>query len=203
MRRLNMSCYGDIRIRARRRHETGLTFLEVLASLALVAFLVTVLSAFLFNGVRLWAASDRGYRHQQRSREIYLTLEQDIATAYTGNFLPAAVLRGTETELSFWREEPAGLMQVQYSFDPREKVVSRAAGFWGESHAVKVVYRDIGAWKFEYYQPANDNWTPQWEPGEANDIPALIRISLIAAGQRLGPLVIPVKAWHGRAEDDQ
>lgn len=189
---------GSIKMRS----EAGMTFLEVLAALALVAFLVAVLAEFLFHGVRLCAAHDRGYQKQQRSRAVYLTLQQDLAAAYFGDFLPAPALRGDETELSFWREESAGLVQVKYAFDPEQKSVSRSAVFWGGVPERKVLYRDITAWKFAYYQPETDNWLPEWESEDPGDHPALIRVNLTIAGNPVGPFVIPLKAWHGKVEDD-
>jgi hypothetical protein len=174
----------------------------MVASLAITAVLLAVLSQFLFSAAGLWGKNDRAYRGQHQFKLIYQTVYSDLSAAYAGGYLPVAALAGEPTGLRFWKETPSGLQQVSYRFDPSQAKVFRSTGFWGGSAPETELFREIVAWQWEYYQPSTRNWLPEWRPGIGPGLPALIRLSVRTKTRNLGNMIIPLQASEATQDGD-
>jgi type II secretory pathway component PulJ len=182
------------------RSEAGMTLLEVLASLGILVILLAVLSQMLYTGSRLWLKNDYAYQKQHRLQDLYTILAPELRSACSSEFLPTPACQGDGQQLSFWRETGAGLEQVTYRYDAGQKTLYRMAGFWGAQPEAELLFTDLVAWKFEYFEAATRNWKDDWKPAVKTALPALIRITVATTRTDLGAIAIPLEAWH--AEDD-
>jgi prepilin-type N-terminal cleavage/methylation domain-containing protein len=183
------------------RNEQGVTLLEMLAAITILAFMLAILSQFLFSGLRLWGKQDRGYQQQHRLKLIHQTLYNDLSTVLAGNYLPEYSVKGDDAKIQFWSESAAGLEQITYYYDQEHQVVYRAAGFWGQVPQDIPLFKEITEWKFEYFEPKWKNWVTEWNPALKMEIPLLIRVSVNTKTGNLGTMTFPLKAWH--KEDEQ
>jgi hypothetical protein len=180
--------------------EQGITLLEMLAAITLTAFMLAILSQFLFTGLRIWTQQDRGYQQQHRLKLIHKTLLNDLSTALVGNYLPEYAVKGDDSQIQFWSEAAAGLVRITYSYNAEERVVYRSEGFWGQAPPEIPLFKEITAWKFAYYDPKWKSWVTEWNPDQKVIIPALIRVTVSTKTGNLGTMTFPLKAWH---EEDE
>jgi prepilin-type N-terminal cleavage/methylation domain-containing protein len=186
------------------RNEQGMTLIELLASLSLLAILLVVLSQFLYTSVHLWGKNDHAYERRHQLRLISQTLNTDLGLLVNSPFLPEPAIRGDEYDFTFWAATNDGLVQVKYHFDSQEQKVFRSEGFWGSKPAENLLLDQVKEWKVEYYRPKTKNWDLQWQPAPTlkNDIPSLIKVTITVGKNSLGSLVFPIKAWH-KASDGE
>jgi hypothetical protein len=185
------------------RGENGVSLVEMLVALSLTAFLLGVISQFLFTGVKFWAKNDLAYRRQHQLKVVFLTTYSDISSAFIGSYLPDFSMSGDEYQLNFWRETAEGLVLVKYRFEPPEHKVYRSAGFWGGTPPENELFTGIDSWKFEYYQTSSKNWLLEWKPERKDEVPSLIRITVKSKLVNMGTLYIPLKVWRGEEKTDE
>ena len=183
------------------KSEAGYTLIEILFVLAITAFLLVILSEFLFSGMRLWAKNDQAYRRQHQIKLVYQVINKELSTLYINPYLPDKALTGTDIEAEFWKESTAGLVKVKYRYEQTEHILYRSVGFAGTTPSETALFKNIKDWKFEYYQPHTQNWVLEWDPKEKTSVPSLIRISIATKESDLGTFTIPVKAWHSEEEE--
>jgi prepilin-type N-terminal cleavage/methylation domain-containing protein len=184
------------------RNESGMTLIELLASLSLLAILLAVLSQFLYTGTRMWGKSDRACERRHQLRFISQTLNTDLGLLVNSPFLAEPAINGDEYGFTFWAVTNDGLVQVKYHFDSQEQKVFRSAGFWGSKPPENQMFDQVKEWKVEYYRPKTKNWELQWQPTLKSDIPSLIRVTVTVGNNSLGSLVFPIKAWHNESSAD-
>jgi prepilin-type N-terminal cleavage/methylation domain-containing protein len=182
-------------------NERGVTLLEMVAAMTIIAFMLAVLAQFLFSGVRLWGQQDSNYRQQHRLTMIRQILNYDLSSLLVGNYLPEDSVRGDDLQLQFWSEAADGLVLVTYYYDPEQQTVFRCAGFWGQKAPEVPLFKEITEWKFAYFESKGKNWTATWKATRKNEIPALIRVTACAKTGNLGTLTFSVKAWHEEDEE--
>lgn len=173
--------------------ESGFTLAEVLVSLTLIGLVLAVMSEFLYNGVSFYARSNRVYERQHHLNFIYRTLHNELDTLCSNPFLPENAFEGDGESMTFWRESSDGLYRTTYRFDVDNRQLLFARNFYGGSPVEKVLFKDVEALRFDYFDPLTQNWTPQWHPAQKADIPALVRVSLTTRAGKLGDLVFSIK----------
>jgi type II secretory pathway component PulJ len=179
-----------------RRSEAGVTLIEVVAALGLLGLLLAVLSQLLHAGGRMWIKTDYAYQRQHQLQDLYTVLASDMRFVYCSPFLPTKALQGNDREIAFWRETERGLQQVTYRYDAPQKILYRTAGFWGVLPEAKPLITNLTALQFEYFETTARNWKYEWEPKRKTLLPSLVRITATAGPDDLGPIVIPLEAWH-------
>lgn len=184
-------------------NESGLTLIEVLISLSLVVLILGVLNLFLYSGFRFQGKYDRAYERKYLLKSLYQVCRSDLASMVTGPYLPEASLVGNDYELSFWRESAAGLFQIKYRFDPQEKKLYRAIGFWESEKQETVLFEAIDDWKFEYFDGDSKNWVSEWSPELKEEIPALVGVSYQTAESGLIRIVFPIKLKQHKDNHDE
>jgi hypothetical protein len=182
-------------------NEAGITLLEMVAAITITAFMLAILSQFLFTGLRLWSKQDRGYQQQHRLKLIHKTLYNDLSTLLAGNYLPEYSVKGNDTRLQFWSEASTGLVWITYNYDSEKQVVYRSEGFWGQEAPEIPLFKEITKWQFEYFDPKWKNWVSEWRPNLKITIPELIRVAVSTKTANLGTLTFPLKAWHEEDEE--
>jgi prepilin-type N-terminal cleavage/methylation domain-containing protein len=186
------------------RSEPGMTLVELLASLSLLAILLAVLSQFLYTGIGVWGKTDRANERNYQLRLISQTLHNDLASMVSSPFLAEPAVRGDEYEVAFWTETSEGLVQIKYKYDQSTRKVLKTAGFWGSKPSENEAFQGIQSWKIEYYRPKTKNWELQWKPAYKNEIPALIRVTVtMKSKDQTGTLVFPIKNWHSESNADE
>ncbi len=175
------------------RNETGLTLIEVLISLSLMALILGVLSQFLYSGVRVQNKNAQAYERQYLLKSLYQVFSSDLAALTAGPYLPEKAFLGKEYELSFWREDSAGLVQIKYRYSLPEKKLYKSIGFWGSAPEETVLFEGLTDWKFQYYQAKNKNWLLEWDPDLKEETPRLISISFKTGGKDFQKIVLPVR----------
>ncbi|MGE5581344.1 MAG: type II secretion system protein J [Bacillota bacterium] len=178
------------------RNESGLTLLEVIASLALMALILGVLSQFLYSSNRLKIKTDQAYERQHLLENFHRLMAADTLAICAGAYLPENAMTGGDYQITFWLENEAGLNQVTYRFDPQEKKVYRSASFWGSKPEEVPVLTGVTQWRIEYFQAKTKNWLTVWQPSRKDEIPALLRFTVATRSADLGELVFPVKVWY-------
>lgn len=178
------------------RNESGLTLLEVIASLSLLAILLGVLTQFLYAGLRVKEKTDQAYERQHLLKNFHQTVSADLASLVVGPYLPENAVSGDDYEMNFWQESNNGLLQIRYRYDLQEKRLLRATCFWGGKPEETVIFTDITKWKIEYFRFKTKNWLTVWKPSHKDEIPALIRFTLATKNADLGELVFPIKVWY-------
>jgi prepilin-type N-terminal cleavage/methylation domain-containing protein len=181
------------------RSERGMTLVELLASLSLLVILLAVLSQFLYNSSRMWGKNDRAYERLSELRLISHTLNTDLGQLVNSPFLTEPAFSGDEYGCAFWAETGAGLVHIKYSYDQQNQKVFKTIGFQGSKPPENQLFGGVGNWKIEYFRPQTKNWELQWQPVSKNEIPALIRVTATMGNHELGPLVVPIKAWHNES----
>jgi prepilin-type N-terminal cleavage/methylation domain-containing protein len=187
------------------RNEPGMTLVELLASLSLLGILLAVLSQFLYTGIGLWGKTDRANERNYQLRFISQTLNTDLASMVNSPFLAEPAISGDEYEVTFWSENDQGLVQVKYRYDESTQKVLKTVGFWGNKASENEVFQKIQSWKIEYYRPKTKKWESQWQPAYKNEIPALLRVTVILKNkdQTGTTLVFPIKTWHNESNADE
>ncbi|HYH04117.1 MAG TPA: hypothetical protein VEC37_13520, partial [Bacillota bacterium] len=145
------------------------------------------------TGGRMWTKNDHAYQKQHQLQNVYQVLAKDLQSAYCSEFLPEAALQGDEREMAFWRETPTGLQKITYRYDPTQKVLYRAAGFWGEKLEETPLFQDILTWKFEYFEEQSRNWKYNWDAQIKTAVPSLVKVTATTGLTNLGSLVIPLE----------
>lgn len=179
------------------KNESGMTLLEVLASLSLLAFILGVMAEFLYNGVRFWGRSNHAYQLQHELALIDQTFRNDLESAYVNRFLPGNAVEGKEDELTFWRETSTGLQQRRYRYDPEHQCLFRATGLQGAKPEENTLLSAVREWHFEYWDPETENWSFDWNPDSKTAVPTLVRVTVKTDTGDLGKLVFPIKAEAG------
>jgi type II secretory pathway pseudopilin PulG len=180
-------------------NESGLTLLEVVVSLALIAFILGVMSEFLYNGVRFWTRNAQAYQRQHQLQSIYQTLHDDLESAFSGAYFAENSFKGEPAELKFWRETACGLEQTLYRFDREARQVTCSSGLWGVLPESRVIFTGIKEWEFAYFDSAAAQWQYSWNPSAKAALPALVRLTVTTARGGPGVLVFPLYA--GRTEE--
>lgn len=173
--------------------EGGFTLAEVLVSLTLIGLVLAVMSEFLYSGVSFYARSSQAYQRQHDLNFIYQTLQNELDNLCSNPFLPEDAFEGNGETMTFWRESPTGLYQITYRYDVSNRQLMYGRNFFGGLPLEKVIFTDIEAWQFEYFDPFAKNWAPVWNPSQKNDIPSLVRVSLSTQAGKLGELVFSIK----------
>ncbi|MGD8401282.1 MAG: hypothetical protein PVH64_10195 [Bacillota bacterium] len=176
-----------------------MTLLEVVASLTLIAFILGVMSEFLYNGVRFWARNDHAYQRQHQLQSIYQTIHNDLESAFSGAYFAENSFKGETAELEFWRETVYGLEQKLYRFDREAQQVTCSNGLWGVLPEGRVIFTGIKEWEFAYFDPIAAQWLYIWNPSSKSALPALVRLTVKTALGGPGTLVFPLNA--GRTEE--
>jgi prepilin-type N-terminal cleavage/methylation domain-containing protein len=185
------------------QNEQGMTLIELLASLSLIAILLAVLSQFLYSGVRLWGKDDQAYERRRQLLVISQTLSTDLASLVNSPYLAEPAMKGDEYGFDFWRTTHDGLVQINYRFDQSEGKVFKSAGFWGSKPQENPIFTQVKEWKIEYFRLKTKNWESDWQPTDnKTDIPSLIRITFRVGTNNQEVLVIPIKAYHSESDTD-
>jgi type II secretory pathway component PulJ len=180
--------------------ENGLTLLETLAAISLTAVLLGVLSQLLFSGVRLWGKQNYSYRLQHQQSIVYQNLLMDFERAVVRPYLPEPALQGDELRLVFWADTAAGLVRMTYHYQPEEKTLYRAAGFWGQTPEGASFIKELRDWKFEYFDPKTENWVGEWNPERKDRFPRLIKVSVATKYGKLRDMIFALKPGDNEEE---
>ncbi len=190
----------------KRNPKSGVTLLETLIGLLVMAMVAGLISAGFGTTTRFWdrsrQASDRAEQALAR-RDLRFWLEHALVSPVPGD--PRPLLEGTSDRLTFQRfptggqfwEGSAAEVSVRDPWAPPQTAVGPGAVSREDRHASALAAEDT-ALRFSYWgqrtatEPAG--WHAAWPP-EAG-LPGLIRIDFVGAGQVPPPMIVrPAKAW--------
>lgn len=172
----------------------GMTLLEVLVALTVLAVIVTVLVAGLRVGVRAWEAGERRAAAQQELRAVIELLTEALATAtpYRGRLGDGldrvTLFEGAPDEIHFVTTAPPLVLDVPaapfHAVTVRrtdegqimlvERMVPADEPF-GEDGARAVLARSVTAFKAEY-RDGQGAWADRWDPRNAGGLPSAVRV---------------------------
>ncbi len=198
---------------AGRRRERGMTLLEILVALTILAVIVVVLVSSLRVGIRAWEAGERRAAIQQELRAVMELLTEALSTAtpYRGRLgggLDRVVLfEGAPDEVHFVTTAPPLVLDAPAA--PFHAVTLRRTGeaeLWlaerlipadepfGDSPRT-VLARAVTTFKLEY-RDSQGVWTDQWDPRNAGGLPSAVKIELTVEdrtrGKKTTTFVVPI-----------
>ncbi|HOJ78940.1 MAG TPA: type II secretion system protein GspJ [Bacillota bacterium] len=177
-----------------------MTLAEVIASLSFIAIILGITAQLLYSHIGFWERNDRSYQRQHLLKFVYQTVNSDLSSLFSGNFLPENSLAGDEYQLTGWIETAQGLKQVKYRYDLGNKSLLRAVGYWGSELEEQKLLTKVVNWRFEYYDAETGNWRTEWNPALKSKLPSLIRLTVVTEQGNLGTLSFAIHNKHTREQ---
>lgn len=188
--------------RARAGDDRGLTLLEVVLALSILAAITVGLAGALRFGLRAWEAGERRAALDQEVRVVVDLLTEVLAAAHpyrgrVGRGLDRGLLfEGEAAEARFVSSapplalEPAGLpfhaVRLGRDDEDRLRFVERVVPTdepFGEGAEV-TLSRAVTGFRLEYRTAAGE-WVERWDARTANGLPAAVRVELaVRVGDR-------------------
>jgi general secretion pathway protein J len=195
-----------------RRDQGGLTLLEIVLAMTVLALMVVLLLASLRVGVRAWEAGERRASTQQELRAVIELLTDALSTAvpYRGRLGDAperrVLFEGEEDAVRFVTTTPPLVLDApavpfhavtlrrteQGELRLTERLVPAREPFGDEPHVV--LSRRVAALRFEY-RDDEGLWQTRWDRTE-NSVPVAVRVALRVrepgGGERQATFVVPI-----------
>jgi general secretion pathway protein J len=199
--------------RGRSRDDRGLTLLEVVLALSILAAISVGLAGALRVGLRAWEAGERRAALDQEVRVVVDLLTEVLGAAYPYRSRlgrepeRGLVFEGEAAEARFVSSapplalEPAGLafhaVRLGRDDDDRLRVVERVVPTdepFGEGTEV-ILSRAVTGFRLQYRTAAGE-WVERWDARAAAGLPAAVRVELsLRVGDRaqtVPPFVVPL-----------
>jgi len=196
------------------RAATGMTLLEVLVALTILAVIVSVLVAGLRVGVRAWEAGERRVTAQQEVRAVIELLTEALSAAapYRGRLGDGldrvTLFQGERDEIRFVTTAPPLVLDVpaapfhavtlRRTDEDHLRLVERmvpADEPFGDDGARAVLARSVTAFKVEY-RDGQGLWTERWDPRDSGGLPNAVRVALTVRergrDERTETFVVPI-----------
>lgn len=189
-----------------RNPRAGVTLLETLIGLLVMAMVAALLSAAFGTNLRLLGRSQLSTALVDQAlarREFRGWLEHALESPVPND--PRTVFSGTSTELRFLSVPPGGQfwsgVATEVSLGPEATANGKGtASDRSEEMAISVSLAPLGTFvSFAYWGRATPDAPPDWHDhwGAEQGLPDLIRITFVGEGVLPPPIAIrPAKAWR-------
>jgi prepilin-type N-terminal cleavage/methylation domain-containing protein len=207
-------------VRRARLDGRGLTLIETLLALTILAVIVVALAGTLRLGVSAWDAGQREAQALQEARVVADLLGEALATAFAyrgrvgGGPERVVLFQGEPTEIRFVTSAPPLILDAPAAFhavvvgreEPdrlriRERLLPSDEPF-APGAGEALLARAVSRLRFEYRDPAG-TWVDRWDGSAAGRLPTAVRVDVtlrLRAGERTLPrLVVPLALGGGPA----
>lgn len=200
------------------RAQQGMTLLEVLVAVTILALIVLVLAGSLRVGARAWEAGERRAAVQQELRAAIELLTEALSTAapYRGRLGGdpdrVVLFQGEAEEVRFVTTAPPLVLDAPAA--PFHAVTLRRTGEadlrlverlvpadepFGESPQI-ILTRSVRAFRLEY-RDDQGLWLDQWDGKTAGGLPTAVRVELTirepGRPEKVATFVIPIPLGRG------
>jgi general secretion pathway protein J len=198
----------------RRRSSSGLTLIELILALSVVAIMMTILFGGLRMGLRAWQRAEQRAAALQHARGMTQVLEESLGGihGYVGlaeqGAMPIIFFKGEPHRVSFVTASPPisppsaiPFVAVTLSIDSgtapglaiREKALPNFEPF--ETVPPSVVDPTITAIRFRYLRDP-DSWEESWDAVDESALPRAVEVTITAMidgrAQDSAPIVVPI-----------
>jgi prepilin-type N-terminal cleavage/methylation domain-containing protein len=208
--------------------ESGFTLLEVLIAITLLAMIAVGIWTVLNISIQSWTRGTDAIDINQRHRSMLAMAQKQIASIYPlfaavstePKSRPALIFYGTGNRVRFVSlnslqfSDNAGLILVSYETDHDADgntfLAEKETRYFGQSPDESAlsgsksvsIFDNLLNCTFEYYDPGDEEhpaqWVSEWDAGTLNQLPAAIRMTMIAQDSQVGTLnrqmIIPLHA---------